>query len=134
MARNASGFVTREFYSEGEYVPGSPPQPYYHGPDQIGSVRRVFASTGSAPAYAYDPYGNALQSTTPLTDFNYAGMFYNADSGLYLTQFRAYDSVAGRWLSRDPMGEMNELAPSIVHTSVTDALGSSGGVHGSIGN
>ena len=32
-------------------------------------------------------------------------MFYNADSGLYLTQYRAYDPVSGRWLSRDPMGE-----------------------------
>jgi hypothetical protein len=44
-------------------------------------VRRVFASAASAPAYSYDPYGNALQGTAPLTDFNYAGMFYNADSG-----------------------------------------------------
>ena len=58
-------------------------------------MRRVFASAASAPAYSYDPYGNALQGTAPLTDFNYAGMFYNADSGLYLTQYRAYDPVAG---------------------------------------
>ena len=35
-------------------------------------------------------------------------MFYNADSGLYLTQYRAYDPVAGRWLSRDPIGEMDD--------------------------
>jgi hypothetical protein len=33
-------------------------------------------------------------------------MFYNTDSGLYLTLYRAYDPVAGRWLSRDPIGEM----------------------------
>ena len=87
---------------------GSPAQPFYYGPDQIGSVRRVFASAASAPAYSYDPYGNALQGTAPLTDFNYAGMFYNADSGLYLRQYRAYDPVAGRWLSRDPMGEVGD--------------------------
>jgi RHS repeat-associated protein len=105
QARNASDAVTREYFTEGEYVPGSPAQPYYYGPDQIGSVRRVFASAASAPAYSYDPYGNALQGTAPLTDFNYAGMFYNADSGLYLTQYRAYDPVSGRWLSRDPNGE-----------------------------
>ena len=30
-------------------------------------------------------------------------MFYNADSGLYLTQYRAYDPVTARWLSRDPI-------------------------------
>jgi RHS repeat-associated protein len=68
-------------------------------------VRRVFASTTSAPAYGYDPYGVPLQGTAPTTDFVYAGMFYNADSGLFLTNYRAFDPVAGRWLSRDPIGE-----------------------------
>ena len=29
----------------------------------------------------------------------------NADSGLYLTQYRAYNPAIGRWLSRDPLGE-----------------------------
>jgi RHS repeat-associated protein len=80
-------------------------------------VRRVFASTSSAPAYSYDPYGNALQGTAPLTDFNYAGMFYNADSGLYLTQYRAYDPVSGRWLSRDPLGEVGQLSPLLNQNS-----------------
>ncbi len=102
----ASNATTREYFNEGEFVPGSPAQPYYYGPDQIGSVRRVFASASSAPAFGYDPWGNALQTSGFLTDFNYAGMFYNADSGLYLTQYRAYDPVAGRWLSRDPLGEI----------------------------
>lgn len=36
-------------------------------------------------------------------------MLFNADSGLYLTQYRAYDPVAGRWLSRDPIGETSDL-------------------------
>lgn len=35
-------------------------------------------------------------------------MFANADSGLYLTMFRAYDPVTGRWLSRDPSGETSD--------------------------
>jgi RHS repeat-associated protein len=103
QARNASNSPTREYYSEGEFVPGSPAQPYYYGPDQIGSLRRVFASTSSAPAYGYDPYGNALQSTAPLTDFGYAGMFYNADSRLYLTQYRTCD----------PIGEMSDPATNL---------------------
>jgi len=104
-ARSASNATLREYLGEGEYTPGSPGQTYYYGIDQIGSVRRAFASTSSAPAYSYDPYGKALQGTAPLTDLGYAGMFYNADSGLYLTQFRAYDPVPGRWLSRDRIGE-----------------------------
>ena len=111
--------MTREYFAEGEFVNGSPGQTYYYGPDQIGSVRRVFASTASAPAYSYDPYGNALQGTAPLTDFNYAGMFYNADSGLYLTQYRAYDPVSGRWLSRDPIGEINDLVGSEIASTAS---------------
>jgi YD repeat-containing protein len=103
QARNASNTPVRGYYAEGELVPGSPGQPYYYGVDQLGSARRVFASTSSAPAYGYDAGGNALQATAPLTDFGYAGMFYNADSRLYLATFRAYDPAAARWLSRDPI-------------------------------
>jgi RHS repeat-associated protein len=123
QARGASNSVTREYFGEGEFLPGSPSQAYYYGPDQIGSVRRVFASTTSAPAFAYDPYGNALQSTVPLTDFNYAGMFYNADSSLYLTQYRLYDPIGGRWLSRDPIGETVHQSDSTIPYLATESLG-----------
>ncbi|MFI4988181.1 MAG: hypothetical protein ACHQF3_12145, partial [Alphaproteobacteria bacterium] len=37
QARNASDSPTRGYYAEGEVVPGSPTQPYYYGPDQLGS-------------------------------------------------------------------------------------------------
>src|SRR4029078_10169812 len=102
---DASNAVTRDYHREGEFVLGSPAQRLFYGQDHLGSVRRVFASTVSAPAYSFSPYGQPLQGTTPLTDFGFAGMLYNPDSGLYLTNFRAYDPVAGRWISRDPIGE-----------------------------
>ena len=73
----------------------------------------MFASASSAPAYSYDPYGVALQTTAPLTDFGYAGMFANADSGLNLTKYRAYDPVPGRWLTRDPIGESGDPAANL---------------------
>jgi RHS repeat-associated protein len=41
-------------------------------------------------------------------------MFYHADSGLYLTQYRAYDPRIARWLSRDPIGLKGGLASSPV--------------------
>jgi RHS repeat-associated protein len=124
QARNASNSTIRSHYDEGEYLPGTPAQKLYYGIDQIGSVRRVFASTSSAPAYGYDPYGVPLQVTAPLTDLVYGGMFYNADSGLYLTQYRAYDPVPGRWLSRDALGELSETARSGTSMTVTETLGS----------
>jgi RHS repeat-associated protein len=35
-------------------------------------------------------------------------MFFNADSGLYLTNYRAFDPLTGRWLTRDPIGERSD--------------------------
>jgi RHS repeat-associated protein len=40
-------------------------------------------------------------------------MFYNVDSGLYLTRYRAYDPVPGRWLSRDPLGEQSDAVGNL---------------------
>lgn len=108
QSRDGSGAVARAYYAEGEYVPGATPQRLFYGIDQIGSVRQVFASTTSAPAYDYDPYGNPLPGTAPVTDVGYAGMWANADSGLNLTHYRAYDPVAGRFISRDPIGEAGD--------------------------
>ncbi len=113
QARDASNATFRGYYDEGEVVPGAPAQPYYYGVDQLGSVRRAFASTSSAPAYAYDAYGVPLQVTAPVTDFGYAGLFNHAASGLNLTWYRAYDPVAGRWLSRDPIGEGTDPAMNL---------------------
>jgi RHS repeat-associated protein len=113
QARNASNAPIRGYYAEGEFLPGSPAQSYFYGPDQIGSVRRVFASASSAPAYSYDPYGVPLQTTAALTDFGFAGLFANDDSGLYLTKYRIYDPIAGRWLTRDPVGESGDASANL---------------------
>ncbi|ACA20387.1 YD repeat-containing protein [Methylobacterium sp. 4-46] len=109
QSRTQAGAVLRSYLAEGEVAAGAPGQRFYYGIDQIGSVRRAFASAGGAPAFAYDPYGNALQGGAPVTDFGFAGMFYHAESGLYLTHFRAYDPAIGRWISRDPIGELADV-------------------------
>jgi RHS repeat-associated protein len=77
-------------------------QPLYYGIDQLGSVGGVLQHDQRD---SQDPYGLPLQETAPITDFVYGGMVYNADSGLYLTNYRAFDPIAGRWLSGDPLGE-----------------------------
>ena len=46
-------------------------------------------------------------------DFNYAGVFYDQVDGLYLTQYRVYDPVVGRWISRDPIGEGGNIAGNL---------------------
>ncbi|MGX5804292.1 RHS repeat-associated core domain-containing protein [Bradyrhizobium sp. Arg314] len=113
QARDGGNRTTRQYLAEGEFVPGASAVAYYYGPDQIGSARRVFANSTNATAYGYDPYGVPLQGTTLLTDINYAGTFHDTDSGLDLALFRAYDPVAGRWSSRDPIGETTDPAGNL---------------------
>lgn len=105
QARDIGNAVTRTYHPDGELVAGAPTTTLFYGTDQLGSVRRVFTTPSSAPAFAYDPYGVPLQGTAPATDFGFASMFRHGPSGLNLTRYRAYDPVPGRWLSRDPLGE-----------------------------
>ena len=107
--RNSDNTVARSFYPEGEFINGSATRLYY-GLDQLGSVRDALAVgtvSTAVQAYNYDPYGNPMQAPPAgmQARFRYAGMFYHQDSGLYLTQYRAYDPRTARWLSRDPISE-----------------------------
>jgi RHS repeat-associated protein len=61
-----------------------------------------------SPLTTTTPYGAAIQASGQISsNFRCAGMFYHQDSGLYLTHYRAYDPQTGRWLSRDPVGELD---------------------------
>ncbi len=67
------------------------------------------AATIQAP-YTYDPYGKRSKSQGDLeSDFGFTGHYYQQNSALYLTLFRAYDPETCRWLSRDPIGEGGDL-------------------------
>jgi RHS repeat-associated protein len=107
-ALSPKGDVTRRYYNEGEYIPASDTRLYYSR-DHLGSVRDVIAGPNSSTriaSYDYDPYGRPIRTSGRVsTDFRFAGMFYEQNSGLYLTRYRVYDPSTGRWLSRDPLGE-----------------------------
>jgi RHS repeat-associated protein len=105
--RNVSNTVTKEFFAQGEQIGGSA---YYYTRDHLGSVREMTDRTGAIQArYDYDPYGRTrLVQGTMASDFQYAGYYAHAPSGLNLTLFRAYDPNTAKWLARDPMGEMGE--------------------------
>ncbi len=109
QARNSSDTPIRRYYEEGEQQIGPNITSYYYAQDHLGSVRDLVDASGSGLAsYDYDPYGNPTRSTSngsARADYRYAGLFYHAPSGLYLTHYRAYDPVTARWLSRDPIGE-----------------------------
>ena len=98
--------VTKRFYAQGEQIGGSA---YFYTRDHLGSVREMTDSSGTAiqARYDYDPYGRVtpVGTTTIASDFQYAGYYEHASSGLNLTLFRAYDPNTAKWLSRDPIAE-----------------------------
>jgi RHS repeat-associated protein len=111
-ALNSAGVTTRRYYPEGEV--STPDQELlYYAQDQLGSVRGVVGIKGKNEVetiYDYDPYGYfdgfyTDNNSTSLTDFRYAGMFYDQQDGLYLANYRVYEPRRARWLSRDPIGE-----------------------------
>jgi RHS repeat-associated protein len=60
--------------------------------------------------YDYDSYGRRTKTAGDLeADFGFTGHFFHAPSGLHLAWFRAYDADIGRWLRRDPVGEIAGL-------------------------
>ncbi|MDB6133281.1 MAG: hypothetical protein JWM59_1524 [Verrucomicrobiales bacterium] len=104
--RDASGTVVKRFFPEGVRVEAGPSEgDYFYTRDHLGSVRELIDSTGNVRArYSYDPFGRRTRVSGDIeVDFGFAGMFWSAETGLYLTWFRAYDPHIARWLSRDPL-------------------------------
>ena len=74
--------------------------------DHVGSPRLVVdASTGEvAQQLAYDEWGNVTEDTNPgFQPFGFAGGLYDPDTGLVRFGARDYDSLAGRWTTKDPI-------------------------------
>jgi RHS repeat-associated protein len=106
---STGGTVLRRLFPQGESLVGMAGNTnYYYTKDNLGSIVEALDTNGNVVAqYSYSPYGqrypteNGFQST-----FGFTGDFVHQQSGLYLTWFRSLDSSSGRWLCRDPLGEM----------------------------
>ena len=74
--------------------------------DHLGSPRFVVNSTTGqiVEQIAYDEFGNVVSDTNPgFQPFGFAGGLYDVDTGLVRFGARDYDTVAGRWTSKDPI-------------------------------
>ncbi|HWB05276.1 MAG TPA: RHS repeat-associated core domain-containing protein [Verrucomicrobiales bacterium] len=73
----------------------------------------VNAATGLESArYDYDPFGNLLRATGPFAaenPYRFSTQFTDEVTGLLYYGYRHYDSLNGRWLSRDPIGEAGSI-------------------------
>ncbi len=62
--------------------------------------------------YSYDAFGKVYSSNSSNTYSNsrlYTGREYDRETGLYYNRARYYDSDTGRFLSRDPIGQNDQV-------------------------
>jgi RHS repeat-associated protein len=106
--RDGNNNVTKRFFSQGEQMGASS---YYFLRDHLGSITEVLDSTPQIVArYQYDPFGRMTKLHGSFdSDFGFTGHYFHAPSGLNLTLYRGYAPDIGRWLSRDPVGEVQEV-------------------------
>ena len=89
---------------------------YNWSKDHLGSVREMTTQdqmSVSKIGFEYDLWG-ARSTTTLLANevppVGFTGMLLHEKSGLCLARYRVYDPSTGRWLSQDPIGEMDFIA------------------------
>jgi RHS repeat-associated protein len=77
--------------------------------DHLDSVYDVSNSFGGRLArYDFDPWGRrTLSSGADITNIGFTGHLLHGPSALSLTFYRGYDVSLGRWLSPDPLGDVD---------------------------
>jgi RHS repeat-associated protein len=86
---------------------------FFHA-DKTGNILFITDGTGQvAASYTYDPFGlvTGRSEVSVTSDFTYGGAFGVMDEGggIYFMVNRYYDSLAGRFLQRDPVGTSGGL-------------------------
>ena len=85
----------------------------YYGHDGNKNVSEVVAVDGDIAAYyEYAPFGAATVRHGELADANawrFSSEFAEDDTATMYYNYRHYEPTMGRWLSRDPVGELGHL-------------------------
>jgi RHS repeat-associated protein len=78
----------------------------FYNADGLGSITSLGNAAGSlAQTYTFDSFGNQTASSGSLTNpFQYTAREADSETGLHYYRARYYDSIAGRFLSEDPIG------------------------------
>jgi len=113
--RDSSGStVLKRFFYDGlraENGSDLPAGNYFFTRDHLRSIREMTDNTGALRAQsAYSPFGVRQSLGGDLRpDFGFTGHYEHQYSGLDLALYRSYSPQLGRWLNRDPIGEMGGL-------------------------
>ena len=79
--------------------------------DANGNVTDMVDTNGSVVAhYEYDPYGNEISrqgAEAQSNPYRFSTKYTDDETGLLYYGFRFYSAELGRWISRDPLGEIH---------------------------
>jgi len=105
--RDGSGTVTSKLFKLGQTISGSSA---FYTLDQLYSVHDLTDSSGNlTTSLFYDPFGlESIVVSGSIPSLTFAGYFEHQRSHLALTVFRNYSANNGRWLTRDPIGEVTQ--------------------------
>lgn len=86
--------------------------------DRMGNVtgyRRAVSGSAAVldAVFEYDAFGREVRSTGPASNsmaFRYSTKATDVDTGLVYYGYRFYDPDRGRWLNRDPIGEIGGVS------------------------
>ncbi|MBI5101369.1 MAG: hypothetical protein HZB33_05995 [Nitrospirae bacterium] len=75
--------------------------------DGKGNVTTLLdPSQNVVAAYAYDPFGALITKTGTLNQpYQFSTKEYDPETGLTYYGYRFYNAAAGKWMTRDPLGE-----------------------------
>jgi len=95
------------------YTNSLQPTVYYPVYDGNGNITDYVDANGTVVAHReYDPFGRTVVSTGPMKDafsFWFSTKYHEPFWNLYYYGYRYYSPELGRWLSRDPVGEIGGL-------------------------
>ena len=83
---------------------------YYPAYDNNGNIVSYTDDSGAVVAfYAYDTFGNILSASGPLASafaHRFSTKPRDPETGFYYFGYRFYAPLLGRWMNRDPIGEL----------------------------
>ncbi len=86
---------------------------FYDANGNVGQLADIRATTWSADVltakYEYSPFGKLLSSTGTYADanpFRFSTKYFDVETGLSYFGYRYYNAQLGRWVNRDPIGEV----------------------------
>ena len=98
--------------------------------DANKNIVALLDTTGSVTdTYTYEPFGNCTHTGTSTNPFRFSSEYYDEETELAYYNYRYYSPDLGRWLSRDPIEELDETSLYIAIRNNSVSIWDANGLH-----